>query len=66
MFRDAAAQAFIVKDVNSGVDLAKMSERTDALALANNSMTLLSGAAGILKEAPPERSFESKNSLAKI
>ena len=54
MFRDAATQSFIVKDVNSGVDLAKMSERTDALALAKNAMTSLTGAAGILKEAPVE------------
>ena len=46
MFRDAATQSFIVKDVNSGVDLAKMSERTDALALAKNAMTSLIGAAG--------------------
>ena len=54
MFRDAATQSFIVKDVNSGVDLAKMSERTDALALAKNAVTSLTGAAGILKEAPVE------------
>ena len=43
MFRDAATQPFIVKDVNSGVDLAKMSERTDALALAKNAMSSLTG-----------------------
>ena len=54
MFRDAATQSFIVKDVNSGVDLAKMSERTDALALAKNAMSSLTGAAGVLKEAPAE------------
>ena len=54
MFRDAATQSFIVKDVNSGVDLAKMSERTDALALAMNAMSSLTGTAGILKEAPAE------------
>ena len=54
MLRDAATQSFIIKDVNSGVDLAKMSERTDALALAKNAMTSLTGAAGILKEAPVE------------
>ena len=54
MFRDAATQSFIVKDVNSGVDLAKMSERTDAFALAKNAMTSLTRVAGILKEAPAE------------
>ena len=54
MFRDAATQSFIVKDVNSGVDLAKMSERTDALALAKNAMSSLTGAVGVLKEAPVE------------
>ena len=54
MFRDAATQSFIVKDVNSGVDLAKMSERTDALALAKNAMSSLTGTAGTLKEAPVE------------
>ena len=54
MFRDAATQSFIVKDVNSGVDLAKMSERTDVLALAKNAMSSLTGTAGTLKEAPVE------------
>ena len=52
-------ERLIVKDVNSGVDLAKMSERTDALALAKNSMTSLTGAAGILKEARLRLSISS-------
>ena len=53
-FCDAATQSFIIKDVNSGVGLAKKGERTDALALAKTALTSISGAAGILKSAPVE------------
>ena len=51
MFRNAATQSFIGKDVNSGVDLAKLSERTDASALAKTALCLTRE---FLKTAPVE------------
>ena len=55
LFRDAATQSFILKDINAGVELAKMSERTDALALARTSVNAHSpSTSGFLKEAPVE------------